>query len=163
MSIESLWSSRFQQHIQNIITYFARMINGLLYSFIFISCVGAYYYAQFLKASPSKGISLIIITIVLTFIITRCPIRTFIQKPDAVYLLALEEKLTSYFKNLFYTITSCSFFPLLFTFLILVPLYAIIAINCTFLCTIFIVLMIAKAWNMYIHWMWRDSHEKIYG
>ena len=29
-----------------------------------------------------------------------------------------------------------------------------------FLCTIFIVLMITKAWNMYIHWMWRDSHEK---
>ena len=109
MSIESLWSSRFQQHMQNIITYFARMINGLLYSFIFISCVGAYYYAQFLKASPSKGISLLLITIVLTFIITRCPIRTFIQKPDAVYLLALEEKLTSYFKNLFYTITSFSF------------------------------------------------------
>ncbi|MGQ0421107.1 amino acid permease, partial [Bacillus sp. HC-Mk] len=27
----------------------------------FFSCVGAYYYAQFLKASPSKGISLIII------------------------------------------------------------------------------------------------------
>ncbi|NEH47166.1 permease, partial [Rhizobium leguminosarum] len=72
MSIESLWSSRFQQHMQNIITYFARMINGLLYSFIFISCVGAYYYAQFLKASPSKGISLLLITIVLTFIITRC-------------------------------------------------------------------------------------------
>ncbi|MEC2527682.1 ABC transporter permease, partial [Bacillus cereus] len=61
MSIESLWSSRFQQHIQNIITYFARMINGLLYSFIFISCVGAYYYSQFLKATPSKGKSLIII------------------------------------------------------------------------------------------------------
>ncbi|MBD2798643.1 ABC transporter permease, partial [Xenorhabdus sp. 18] len=29
-----------------------------------------------------------------------------------------------------------------------------------FLCTIFIALMITKAWNMYIHWMWRDSHEK---
>ena len=28
MSIESLWSPCFQQHIQNAITYFARMING---------------------------------------------------------------------------------------------------------------------------------------
>ncbi|PFE91059.1 permease [Bacillus thuringiensis] len=161
MSIESLWSSRFQQHIQNIITYFARMINGLLYSFIFISCVGAYYYAQFLKASPSKGISLIIITIVLTFIITRCPIRTFIQKPDAVYLLALEEKLTSYFKKSLLYNYIIQLFPLLFTFLILVPL-ALQSLQLTvpFLCTIFIVLMITKSWNMYIHWMWRDSHEK---
>lgn len=161
MSIESLWSSRFQQHIQNIITYFARMINGLLYSFIFISCVGAYYYAQFLKASPSKGISLIIITIVLTFIITRCPIRTFIQKPDAVYLLALEEKLTSYFKKSLLYNYIMQLFPLLFTFLILVPLaMQSLQLTVPFLCTIFIVLMIAKAWNMYIHWMWRDSHEK---
>lgn len=161
MSIESLWSSRFQQHIQNIITYFARMINGLLYSFIFISCVGAYYYAQFLKASPSKGISLIIITIVLTFIITRCPIRTFIQKPDAVYLLALEEKLTSYFKKSLLYNYIIQLFPLLFTFLILVPLaMQSLQLTVPFLCTIFIVLMIMKAWNMYIHWMWRDSHEK---
>ncbi|MCW1240812.1 ABC transporter permease [Bacillus pretiosus] len=161
MSIESLWSSRFQQHIQNIITYFARMINGLLYSFIFISCVGAYYYAQFLKASPSKGISLLLITIVLTFIITRCPIRTFIQKPDAVYLLALEEKLTSYFKKSLLYNYIIQLFPLLFTFLILVPL-ALQSLQLTvpFLCTIFIVLMITKAWNIYTHWMWRDSHEK---
>ncbi len=100
MSIESLWSSRFQQHMQNIITYFARMINGLLYSFIFISCVGAYYYAQFLKASPSKGISLLLITIVLTFIMNEMPDPYIYSKPDAVYLLALEEKLTSYFKKI---------------------------------------------------------------
>lgn len=161
MSIESLWSSRFQQHIQNIITYFARMINGLLYSFLFISCVGAYYYAQFLKASPSKGISLLLITAVLTFIITRCPIRTFIQKPDAVYLLALEEKLTSYFKKSLLYNYIIQLFPLLFTFLILVPLaMQSLQLTVPFLCTIFIVLMIMKAWNMYIHWMWRDSYEK---
>jgi ABC-2 type transport system permease protein len=161
MSIESLWSSRFQQHMQNIITYFARMINGLLYSFIFISCVGAYYYAQFLKASPSKGISLLLITIVLTFIITRCPIRTFIQKPDAVYLLALEEKLTSYFKKSLLYNYIIQIFPLLFTFLILIPLaMQSLQLTVPFLCTIFIVLMITKAWNLYIYWMWRDSHEK---
>ncbi|PEL58760.1 ABC transporter permease [Bacillus wiedmannii] len=161
MSIESLWSSRFQQHIQNIITYFARMINGLLYSFIFVACIGAYYYAKFLKTAPSKGLSLLLITIVLTAIITRCPIRTFIQKPDAVYLLALEEKLTSYFKKSLLYNYIIQLFPLLFTFLILVPL-ALQSLQLTvpFLCTIFIVLMITKAWNMYTHWMWRDSHEK---
>lgn len=133
MSIESLWSSRFQQHIQNIITYFARMINGLLYSFIFISCVGAYYYAQFLKASPSKGISLIIITIVLTFIITRCPIRTFIQKPDAVYLLALEERLTSYFKkSLLYNYIMQTFPITIYVPYSRTTCYATIAINGSF-------------------------------
>ncbi|MFP3375676.1 ABC transporter permease [Bacillus sp. SIMBA_069] len=161
MSIESLWSSRFQQHIQNIITYFARMINGLLYSFIFVACIGAYYYAKFLKTAPSKGLSLLLITIVLTAIITRCPIRTFIQKPDAVYLLALEEKLTSYFKKSLLYNYIIQLFPLLFTFLILVPL-ALQSLQLTvpFLCTIFIVLMITKAWNIYTHWMWRDGHEK---
>ncbi len=161
MSIESLWSSRFQLHIQNIITYFARMINGLLYSFIFVACIGAYYYAKFLKTTPSKGISLLLITIVLTAIITRCPIRTFIQKPDAVYLLALEEKLTSYFKKSLLYNYIIQLFPLLFMFLVLTPLaMQSLQLTVPFLCTIFIVLMITKAWNMYIHWMWRDSHEK---
>ncbi|QWI15324.1 ABC transporter permease [Bacillus wiedmannii] len=161
MSIESLWSSRFQQHIQNIITYFARMINGLLYSFIFVACIGAYYYAKFLKTAPSKGLSLLLITIVLTAIITRCPIRTFIQKPDAVYLLALEEKLTSYFKKSLLYNYIIQLFPLLFTFLILVPLaMQSLQLTVPFLCTIFIVLMITKAWNIYTHWMWRDSYEK---
>lgn len=161
MSIESLWSSRFQQYIQNIITYFARMINGLLYSFIFVSCIGAYYYAKFLKATPTTGVSLLLITIVLTVVISRTPIRTFIQKPDAVYLLALEEKLTSYFKKSLLYNYIIQLFPLLFTFLILVPL-ALQSLQLTvpFLCTIFIVLMITKAWNIYIHWIWRDSHEK---
>ncbi|PEX90801.1 ABC transporter permease [Bacillus cereus] len=161
MSIESLWSSRFQQHIQNIITYFARMINGLLYSFIIVSCIGAYYYAKFLKTAPSKEVSLLFITIVLTAIISRCPIRTFIQKPDAVYLLALEEKLTPYFKKSLLYNYIIQLFPLLFMFLILVPLaMQSLQLTVPFLCTIFIVLMITKAWNMYIQWMWRDSHEK---
>ncbi|MDD1369557.1 ABC transporter permease, partial [Bacillus sp. MHSD17] len=52
-------------------------------------------------------------------------------------------------------------FPLLFTFLILVPLaMQSLQVTVPFLCTIFIVLMVTKAWNIYIHWMWRDSHEK---
>ena len=73
------------------------------------------------------------------------------SKPDAVYLLALEEKLTSYFKKSLLYNYIIQLFPLLFTFLILVPL-AMQALQLTvpFLCTVFIVLMITKAWNMYI-------------
>ncbi|PFK47797.1 permease [Bacillus cereus] len=157
MSIETLWSDRFQKHIQNRLTYFFRMISGLLYSFIFISCVGAYYYAKFLKTSPSKGISLLLIITVLTIVITRCKIRTFIQKPDAVYLLALEEKLASYFKHSLLYNYVIQLFPLLFTFLILTPL-AMQTLQTTvpFLCTIFFILMLLKGWNLYINWIWRD-------
>ncbi|EEM12494.1 ABC transporter permease [Bacillus pseudomycoides] len=160
MSIETLWSTRFQKHIQNVIMYFARMISGLLYSFIFVSCVGAYYYAKFLKTSPSKGISLIIIISLLTIMITRCPIRTFIQKPDAVYLLALEEKLTSYFKQSLLYNYVIQLFPLLFTFLIITPL-AMQTLQTTvpFLCTIFFILMLIKGWNLYINWIWRDQYN----
>ncbi|MBY0596631.1 ABC transporter permease [Bacillus bingmayongensis] len=160
MSIETLWSSRFQKHLQNVIMYFARMISGLLYSFIFISCVGAYYYAKFLKTSPSKGISLLLIIIVLTIVITRCPIRTFLQKPDAVYLLALEEKLASYFKQSLLYNYVMQLFPLLFTFLIITPL-AMQTLQTTvpFLCTIFFILMLLKSWNLYINWIWRDHYN----
>ncbi|MDZ5608734.1 ABC transporter permease [Bacillus pseudomycoides] len=160
MSIETLWSTRFQKHLQNVIMYFARMISGLLYSFIFVSCTCAYYYAKFLKTSPSKGVSLLLITIVLTIVITRCPIRTFLQKPDAVYLLALEEKLTSYFKQSLLYNYVIQLFPLLFTFLIIVPL-AMQTLHTTipFLCTIFFIIMLVKGWNIYISWIWRDQYN----
>ena len=80
------------------------------------------------------------------------------SKPDAVYLLALEERLTSYFKKSLLYNYIMQLFPLLFTFLILVPL-ALQSLQLTipFLCTIFIVLMVTKAWNIYIHWMWRSQ------
>lgn len=160
MSIETLWNARFQKHLQNVIMYFARMISGLLYSFIFISCIGAYYYAKFLKTAPSKGISLFIITALLTIIITRCRVRTFIQKPDAVYLLALEEKLASYFKQSLLYNYVIQLFPLLFMFLILTPLaMQTLHTNIPFLCTIFFILMLIKGWNIYIHWIWRDQHN----
>ncbi|KEK24297.1 ABC transporter permease [Bacillus gaemokensis] len=160
MSIETLWSNRFQKYLQNSMMYFFRIISGLLYSFIFISCVGAYYYAKFLKTSPSKGISLLLIITILTIVITRCKIRTFIQKPDAVYLLALEEKLTSYFKQSLLYNYVIQLFSLLFTFLIIIPL-AMQSLQMTvpFLCTIFFILMLVKGWNLYIHWIWRDQYN----
>ncbi|PEY43486.1 permease [Bacillus cereus] len=160
MSIETLWSDRFQKHLQNSMMYFFRMISGLLYSFIFISCIGAYYYAKFLKTSPSKGISLLLITIVLTIVITRCKVRTFIQKPDAVYLLALEEKLTSYFKQSLLYNYVMQLFPLLFIFLIIIPLaMQSLQVTVPFLCTIFFILLLVKGWNIYIHWIWRDHNN----
>ncbi|PGY02414.1 permease [Bacillus cereus] len=160
MSIETLWSDRFQKHLQNSIMYFFRMISGLLYSFIFISCIGAYYYAKFLKTAPSKGISLLLITTVLTIVITRCKIRTFIQKPDAVYLLALEEKLTPYFKQSLFYNYAIQLFPLLFTFLIITPLaIQTLQTPVPFLCTIFFILMLIKGWNLYINWIWRDQYN----
>ena len=84
------------------------------------------------------------------------------SKPDAVYLLALEEINFLFQKSLLYNYIM-QLFPLLFTFLILVPL-ALQSLQLTipFLCTIFIVLMVTKAWNIYIHWMWRDRHKNIW-
>ncbi|MGI2733384.1 ABC transporter permease [Bacillus cytotoxicus] len=161
MSIETLWSARFQKHLQNMFTYFTRMINGLLYSFIFLTCIGAYYYAQFLKTSPSKVISLFIIVILLTIILMRCPVRTFLQKPDAVYLLALEKQLTSYFKKALLYNYIVQLFPLLFTFLIITPLaMQILHMTLPSLCTSFFILILVKGWNVYIHWIWQERLEK---
>lgn len=159
MTIETLWGARFQKHLQNVIMYFARMISGLLYSFIFVSCIGAYYYAKFLKTSPSKGVSLFIIISLLTIIVTRCPIRTFIQKPDAVYLLALEEKLTSYFKQSLLYNYVIQLFLLLCAVLIITPLaMQTLHVTIPFVGTICFILAIVKGWNICISWMWRDRH-----
>ena len=157
MSIETLWSTRFQKHLQHVMMYVARMISGLLYSFIFLTCIGAFYYAKFLQTSPSTGMSFSIIVILLTAVLTRSPIRTFVQKPDAVYLLALEEKLMPYFKRCLLYNYFIQLFPLLCAVLIMTPLWMqAVPITIPFLCTTFFILALVKGWNLYISWIWRD-------
>ncbi|PHA02548.1 permease [Bacillus pseudomycoides] len=158
MTIETLWNDRFQQHIQKITMYFARIASGLIYSFLLLLCVGGYYYAKFLRSFPSKSVALTIVTILLTIVLTRSPIRTFLQKPDIVYLLPLEEKLAYYFKRSLLYSYIIQLFPLLCVILIITPLAEhSLHITPTFMCGAFFILALIKGWNMYMHWTYRST------
>lgn len=163
MTIETLWTIRFQQYLKKITMYFVRIASSLIYSFLILIGVGGYYYAKFLRSFPSEFVALTIVTIFLTVILTRSPIRTFLQKPDMLYLLPIEEKLTYYFKrSLFYSYL-IQLFPLLCTVLIITPLARqSLHTNPVFLCGAFVILAFIKWWNMYIHWTYRNTEIASY-
>ncbi|MGG2067029.1 ABC transporter permease [Bacillus sp. S14(2024)] len=153
MTIETLWNDRFQQHLQKVTMYFARIASSLVYSFLFLLSVGGYYYAKFLRSLPPKFVVLTIVTILLTIVLTRSPIRTFLQKPDIVYVLPLEEKLAYYFRRSLLYSYIIQLFPLLCAVLIITPL-AKQSLHTTsaFLFGAFFILALIKGWNMYLHW-----------
>ena len=158
MTIETLWNDRFQQHLKKITMYFARIASSLVYSFLFLLGIGGYYYAKFLRSLPPKSVALTIVTILLTIVLTRSPIRTFLQKPDIIYVLPLEEKLAYYFKRSLIYSYIIQLFPLLCVVLIITPL-AQQSLHTTpaFLCGAFVILAFIKWWNMYIHWTYRKN------
>ncbi|MCP1122525.1 ABC transporter permease [Bacillus sp. 3103sda1] len=160
MTIETLWNDRFQQHLQKITMYFARIASGLIYSFLLLLCVGGYYYAKFLRSFPSESVALTIVTVLLTIALTRSPIRTFLQKPDILYLLPIEEKLAYYFKRSLLYSYIIQLFPLLCVVLIITPL-AQQSLHTTpaFLCGAFVILAFIKWWNMYLHWTYRGTES----
>ena len=163
MTIETLWTSRFQQHLQKITMYFARIVSGLVYSFLILLGAGGYYYAKFLRSFPSESVALTIVMILLTVILTRSPIRTFLQKPDILYLLPIEEKLAYYVKRSLLYSYIMQLFPLLCAVLIITPL-AQQSLHTTpaFLCGVFVILAFIKWWNMYIHWIYRNTDFSSY-
>ncbi|SFD26943.1 ABC-2 type transport system permease protein [Bacillus sp. 491mf] len=163
MTIETLWTSRFQQHLKKITIYFVRIASSLVYGFLILLGVGGYYYAKFLRSFPSEFVALTIVTILLTVILTRSPIRTFLQKPDMLYLLPIEEKLAYYFKRSLLYSYLIQLFPLLCAVLIITPL-AGQSLHTTpaFLCGAFVILAFIKWWNMYIHWTYQNTEIASY-
>ena len=163
MTSETLWTSRFQQHLQKIAMYFTRIASSLIYSFLILLGFGSYYYAKFLRSFPSDSVALTIVMILLTVILTRCPIRTFLQKPDMLYLLPIEEKLTYYFKRSLLYSYLIQLFPLLCAVLIITPL-AGQSLHTTpaFLGGAFIILAFIKWRNMHIHWTYLNTEIASY-
>lgn len=163
MTIETLWTSRFQQHLKKITMYFARIGSSLIYSLLILLGAGGYYYAKFLRSFPSEFVALTIMTILLTVILTRSPIRTFLQKPDMLYLLPIEEKLTYYFKRSLLYSYLIQLFPLLCAVLIITPL-AGQSLHTTpaFLGGVFVILAFIKWWNIYIHWTYQNTEIASY-
>ena len=163
MTIETLWTSRFQQHLQKITMYFARIASSLVYSFLILLGAGGYYYAKFLRSFPSESVALTIVTILLTVILTRSPIRTFLQNPDILYLLPIEEKLAYYMKRSLLYSYLIQLFPLLCAVLIITPLAEhSLHTTSSFLCGVFVILAFIKWWNMYIHWTYRNTEMASY-
>lgn len=154
MNSRKLWYERFQAFLNVFVRYMRLIANsGLLFSFIFSLIFGSYYYSLLIKQIPEPFPVLVLIAVIMTFVLTKTNIRTFLKRADLVYLLPAEERMKGFFTSaLCYNII----LQMVVTFLIsiiLAPLYAVRMDDSSYPYTmIILIFMLIKVWNVFVHW-----------
>lgn len=154
-NVEQLWKNRFSQYIKDTRKYLRYMFNDhLVIVMIFLLSGLALAYRNWLEIVPSNFPYAILMGAILSLLMTRGSIHTFLKDPDLVFLLPLEEKLKPYIKKSFvFSIVLESYF-LLIVFGISVPLFltltdATIQTVLGIICLFFVI----KAWNLWMSWL----------
>ncbi|QFT88270.1 Bacterial ABC transporter protein EcsB [Bacillus sp. THAF10] len=153
--VEQLWKTRFSQYVTDTRKYLQYMFNDhLVIVMIFLLSGLALAYQNWLDVVPPDFPYALIMGAVLSLLLTRGTIHTFLKDPDLVFLLPLEEKLKPYIKKSFlFSIVLESYF-LLIVFAVSVPLFLTLT-DTTFpvLLSILLLLVGVKAWNLWLAWL----------
>ncbi|TXC89708.1 ABC transporter permease [Metabacillus litoralis] len=153
-SIEEIWSTRINHHINETRAYLKYMLNDhLLFVFIFLGAGGALTYSQWLEVLPPDFPAVLIMTLTFTFILLTSSVRTLLKEADIVFLLPMEHKLDSYFKKAFsYSMISQSFIVIV-SMILFAPLYLKATnANGRVLLLSIVLLLVIKFWNLRISW-----------
>lgn len=149
------YKQRLSAHMKELSRYLRYMFNGhlMIALFFFISVV-AVYYQQWLAQLPEDFPTALIIGVLLGLLVSYSPVRTLLKEPDLVFLIAAENKMNAYFRN----VLIYSFIIQLYVILLLVaalgPLYFASFPDRTgnmYLLTIAIVLLF-KVGNLIANW-----------
>lgn len=111
-----------------------------------------YAYRAFLSWLPGAFPTYLLLAMIMSVVLTKSSVRTFIQKPDVVFLLPLEHRMSAYFRHSFiYSAVVQAVFASIAMGLLL-PLYRVTIGDQTsfFVALGFIVLF--KVWNVYAYW-----------
>ncbi|WP_226670059.1 ABC transporter permease [Metabacillus litoralis] len=153
-SIEEIWSTRINHHINETRAYLKYMLNDhLLFVFIFLGAGGALTYSKWLEVLPPDFPAVFIMTLTFAFIIITSGVRTLLKEADIVFLLPMEHKLDSYFKKAFsYSMISQSFIVIV-TMILFAPLFLKATnANARVLLLSILLLLVIKFWNLRISW-----------
>lgn len=159
----AFYKKRLSAHVKNLSRYLKYMFNGhIAFAMFFFIAATAYYYQQWLEQLPPNFPTGIIMGIVLGLLISYNPIRTLLQEPDLVFLLAAEQQMGPYFRNsIIYSfviqtylivLASAAFSPLYFTSFDE-------RAGSVFLVTVLLFLLL-KGMNMLINWYMLKVRDK---
>lgn len=163
MDTNQWWQTRFHAYL-NVFLGYMRLIgnSGFLFAVFFLILFGGYYYSLLIQQIPEAFPVALFIALVMTFFIVRCPIRTFLKRPDLVFIIAREEQMKAYFtKAMSYNIVLQSFMILVLA-IVLAPLYAAQRETTSYPYFAVILLFLAvKVWNIIVHWyLLRFQYER---
>lgn len=153
--LKGLWKKRRNAHFRQALRYWNLIgkNSGLMFFLYAMVIISGFYYRRWLESLPRNFPGLLLVSVILALFTVRSPIRTFLVKADAVFLLPAEAELGAYFRS-----SRRYSFCFQSTVLVLIqiicwPLYLYTAgrDGAPFL-LVAAVLLAVKAWNMDSHW-----------
>ncbi len=161
-NVEGIWKKRIVEYNQELQKYLKYMFNDhLLFVLIFALGGAAFTYNQWVKNLDPSFPAPLIMAIVLGALLAWSPVYTFLREADAVFLLPLENRLSSYFrKNIWISFMFQSYIQLL-VLAALMPMYVAVTDNSfgSFFPLLVFVLTL-KVWNLYLRWFLLRFQEK---
>lgn len=153
--LKGLWKSRRDAHFRQALRYWNLIgkNSGLMFFLYAMVIINGFYYRRWLESLPRNFPGLLLVSVILALLAVRSPVRTFLVKADAVFLLPAEAELGGYFRSSrrysFYFQSAV----LVLVQIICWPLYLYTAgrDSAPFL-LVAAVLLAVKAWNLDSHW-----------
>lgn len=121
--LDQLWEKRMTLFWKDAISYLRIIITGYMYIPIILLILLAFLYNYLLKAWPEAWSMGWVFSLILSLLLTRNRIRTFLQEPDLIYLLPMEDHMKGYFRLSFFYSFFMQGFIMLILMLLLSPLY----------------------------------------
>ncbi|TYR78994.1 ABC transporter permease [Priestia megaterium] len=160
--IETLWKHRFQQYLKDTRRYMKYILNDhLKLVLLFAIGAGAFYYQQWLDTLSPAFPSALFIAVLLGLVITSGQIQTFLKRADLVFLLALETKLSPYFKRSFLFTLTIHLYVLLIVTAIVAPLHVKVTNDSYQTVFLFFILLVGlKVINLAVAWWFSYFGER---
>ncbi|MFB4163748.1 ABC transporter permease [Alteribacillus sp. JSM 102045] len=154
MDVTRLWEERSKGFWNEAVRYLRLLGNsGFMFSLYALFLAGGYFYPSFIEWLPEAFPVILVLVGIFTYLLTRCPLRTFLKEGDLVFLLPLETKLSSYFrKSVIYSFVLQSV-TLTIILLLLGPLFQDrVSSDNSYIYIVLFFLLVGNAWNNAAHW-----------
>ncbi|MHC0036792.1 ABC transporter permease [Pseudoneobacillus sp. C159] len=160
--VVKLWSERSKKMSKELGRYLKYIFNGhLMIVVIFLIGSLAFYYQEWIKTLTESFPAAVIMAVILAFLLTISPVFTFLRDADKVFLLPLENKLSSYFGRSGVASFFLQAYLLVVVLAAFMPLYVQVSGSSfkDFLPFI-IYLLLLKIWNLALRWRIQYYIEK---
>lgn len=154
---------RLTKHIQHLSRYLRYMLNGhITIALLFLIVALSYYYQLWLESLPTNFPVAWIVAIIFGALAIHNPIRSLLQEPDLVFLIAAEKNMVKYFRNAIVYSFVAHIYLIFIVAAALGPMYFHFFTERSgkiYLLTI-LLLFVLKFWNLLANWWMLTVHSK---
>jgi ABC-2 type transport system permease protein len=148
---KQLWKQRVTGYFNELKRYLRYMFNDHLLFILLIGIgAGAVVYKQWANGLSHDFPFAFVVALVVAPFLTHSPVQTLLKEADLVFLLPAEKQLAPYFQRAFLFSLMMQTYMLLIVIAAISPLY--VKFSHLSLWVLFIVVLLIKAWNMWMTW-----------